>query len=203
MKLLYPWIKVAIGGLILASLAWAGANWLHPLGQMLPMIRSMVTITQGILVETRDLQTEINAVQATIKHLQLQDMLLEEQEQLAQALLTKLQLQGEISTEATALLIEILREEQKTLEISQAADVAGAATIRAALATARELERIQKAAARINQASHGVDQELDLLLIELDGSAENLAIIARIKAAPLQVWDRYLKGWEWVRGWFK
>lgn len=203
MKLSHSWAPIGVGVLIAILLGWAASTWLRPLARLLPMTRSMVTITQGILVETRDLQTEFQTVQVNVNQLQRQDKLLEEQEELTRVLLAKLQLQGESSTEATALLIEILAEEQTALEISHQADAAGTASVQSALVNAQEVERLLTAAARINRASQGVDQELDQLLIELDGSAENLAIVARVKASARQAWESYTKGWEWLRGWFR
>lgn len=194
--------KVGAGACAMA-LAWGAAGWLKPLGSLLPMTGQMVSTTRAILEETRQLQDGVGKVQGNLQQLQRQEKLLEEQELLTQAVLTELRRQEQLNVGARNLLADILKTERTTVELTREADRASARTMQTVSANAREVDRLLSATARIETGSRGLDHQMDRLLVEMEGSAENFEVVGRVKAAAGAATERAGNWWNRVREWFK
>jgi len=186
----------------LGALGWAGAAWLQPLGTILPTTRQMVDTTQEILGETRALQIGVGRVQANLGQLQRQEQLLTEQEELTRSVLAQLSRQEQLSGTARGLLAEILRTEQATSDLIRQADGAGAQGLRTVTANARELSQLSAETARIQAGSRSVDEKIDRLLVQMQGTADNFAVIGRVKDATQSAAARTTSWWNRVLDWF-
>lgn len=194
-------IRLGLWAVGIAALWGAASFWLRPLGNLLPMTRDMVTATKTILAETRELQTGVAKVQVNLQALERQEQLLAEQEQLTRQVLTALRRQERLSAEATASLQQILGTERTTVALTQAADLASRTTLEGLNANASQLGRLSAATGRIQERSWATDRQLDRLLVELEGSAENFAVVERLRQAVAKAGERNSSWWERVRRW--
>lgn len=192
-------VLLVAAGVIAA--AGAGAA-LRPLGALLPATRSMVETTRELVAETRLLQGSVGEVREGMQQIVRQDELLAEQELLTRDLLGQLERQQQLNGESRDLLAELLKAERQTAALTQAADAAGAGTIASVRANAAALDQLVAATIRIEQGSHVMDDQLDTLLSEMAGSAENFGAVAKVKSAATQAAERTATWWERLREWF-
>lgn len=193
-------IRVGMWVTALAAV-WGAVAWLRPLGGLLPMTREMVVITKAILAETKDLQTGVEKVQRNVRAIQRQEKLLEEQEQLTRTILAELRQQEQLSVAATTRLQQILEAESTTVALIWRADSASAVTQQGLDANALELERLGAATGRIHSSSWAMERQLDHLLVELEGSADNFAIVERLEHAVDQAAERSGHWWDRLGEW--
>lgn len=184
------------------ALLWGGAVWLQPLTTIVPTMGRLVSTTQEILGETRALQVAVGRVQTNLKELDRQERLLAEQEELTRAVLSQLTRQEELGGSARGLLTEILHTEQTTADLIHQADRAGAQSLATVSATARELGQLAVETARIQSGSQTLDTKVDRLLVEMQGSADNFAIIGRVKSGTTGAVERTKSWWNKVLEWF-
>lgn len=193
-------IRLATGAALLLLLGWAGAGWLKPLGSMIPNTRAMLGTTRQILAETQGLQEEVERVRVSLSQVQQQERLLDEQQALMAGLLQQMKEQEQLAAGTTRLMRSILEAERTTAALTREADQAGLAAMGTVSASAVELEQLAAAARRIKGGSRTVDGQMDRLLIALEGSAENFAVVARTREAAGRTVDRSVNWWNWVKG---
>lgn len=195
-------LKMGAGAALLVLLLWAGADWLKPLGSLIPKTKAMLTTTQEILHETRGLQAEVERVHSSLAQVQQQERLLAEQQALMGGLLEEMKQQEQLTTEATHLMRSILEAERTTAALTAKADHAGAATMATVNASVAELDQLAAAARRIKGGSRTVDGQMDRLLAELQHSSVNFAVVARTRQAVGQVADQSTNWWDKVKEFF-
>lgn len=190
------YIKLGAGIVAAVVVAWLGLPRLAPLAKLIPNTKSMVTTTREILTETRELKNGVSRVQTNLAKLEQQDRLLAEQEQLTAQVLTELKQQEELAGDATVLLTSLLERERTTAELTARANHAAGEAMDTVTANAGQLSRLAGAAGRIKTNSAEIDTKVDRLLVAMQGSAENFAVVARLKAAPGKVIERTERWWE-------
>lgn len=204
-------MQVQVGGLVKNTalavgvlLALGGlAIWTAPLGALLPATRQMVQTTGAILAETGRLEESVAQVESGLSQVERQEALLAEQERLTRSMLDELNRQNGLGAEAESRLRSILAAEQQTLSRTRQAAAAAGAVTEPVTANARELERLAAATARIQSGSAAVNDRLPALLAEMEDSAENFAVVERVREAAAAAGARaaswWQRLWEWVK----
>lgn len=188
---------------LLLGASWAGLPYLKPLGELIPMTRSMVSTTGEILRETKALQAGVTEVRSSLHQLARQEQLLIEQEALTRDLLAQLGEQERMAARSGRLLREILQTESTTVALAGQVDRVSAATLQGLRANGTELDKLIHAAGQVEAGSRNMDGQLGNLIAVMDESVENFKVVARLKEAADKVKDRtgnwFTRLWEWFK----
>jgi CRISPR/Cas system CSM-associated protein Csm2 small subunit len=191
-------------GLVVAAFAiWLALPSLKPLASLPANTKHLVSVTRDILVETKQLQARVTDVQENLQELGEQERLLSDQAQQMGLVLAQLKQQQALASDSTKLLTQILQTEQQTATITARASQASSASTKTVAANARVLEQLATATGRIQQGSERNNGQLDHMLDEMADSADNFAVIERLKKAVTQVEERARNWWDRVVEWFK
>jgi uncharacterized phage infection (PIP) family protein YhgE len=192
------------GGLVVAAFAiWLALPSLKPLASLPANTKHLVSVTRAILGETKQLQARVTDVQTNLKELGQQERLLSDQAQQMNLVLAQLKQQQSLASDSTKLLTQILQTEQQTATITARASQASSASTKTVAANARVVEQLATATGRIQQGSERINGQLDSMLGEMADSADNFAVIGRLKKAVTQVEERARNWWDRVVEWFK
>lgn len=194
-------IRAGLWAVAIIALWGAASIWLRPLGNLIPMTSDMVAATRAILVETRELQSSVAKVKTNLQALERQEQLLTEQEELTRSIVAELRRQERLEGQATDSLQQILAAERTTVELTQQADRAGRVTLEGLNANAAQLRRLSAATGAIAESSWALDGQLDRLVVQLETSTENFALVDRVRQAVGKAADRNSNWWERLREW--
>jgi hypothetical protein len=193
------WIRIGAcavsGALAVFAFVRYGIPWLSPLAELLPNTKSMVVVTGEILTETEKLQSGVGQVQSNLAKVKRQDELLAEQGQLMQGAIAELRQQQALAGRSKGLLADTLAKERTTAALTASAAQAAAASMGTVSANAAELDRLGANTTRIKQSSAVIDGEMDQLLDQMSQSADNFAVVGRIKEAIARAMQRTRDWW--------
>jgi hypothetical protein len=173
-----------------------GIPWLSPLAELLPNTKSMVTVTGEILTETEKLQAGVGQVQTNLSMVTRQDELLAQQHDLMLSAIAELRQQETLASRSKGLLADTLARERTTADLTASAAKAAAASMATVNKNADELGKLGASTTSIKQSSAAIDRGMDQLVGQMSQSADNFAVIARLKEAIIKAMQRSSNWWH-------